>query len=167
MKITEKYVFFYKSWLSQWNYSDFVLEGITFPYAEKWMMWSKAKLFNDQESMKKILAATHPKIDQDLGRHVSGYNQKLWDANKYEIVKSGNLARFSQNEELMRRLLSFGDRKFVEVSPIDKVWGIGLSEDDPLIEDENNWLGQNLLGEVLTEVRDILARNNPVSSNGK
>jgi predicted NAD-dependent protein-ADP-ribosyltransferase YbiA (DUF1768 family) len=34
--------------------------------------------------------------------------------------------------------------------------GVGLSIDDPLIKDPKNWKGQNLLGKVLTQVRNDL-----------
>ena len=42
----------------------------------------------------------------------------------------------------------------VEASPYDKIWGVGLGVDDPLILDNKNWKGENLLGFILTNVRD-------------
>ena len=48
---------------------------------------------------------------------------------------------------------------FVEASPSDRIWGVGLSQDDPKIENDKNWKGQNLLGKVMTEARaEILKR---------
>jgi ribA/ribD-fused uncharacterized protein len=44
----------------------------------------------------------------------------------------------------------------VEASPLDRVWGVGLTENDPLADDEKYWLGQNLLGKALDEVRNWL-----------
>jgi len=44
-----------------------------------------------------------------------------------------------------------------EASPFDTKWGIGLSADDPRARRRRQWQGRNLLGEVLMEVRDILA----------
>jgi predicted NAD-dependent protein-ADP-ribosyltransferase YbiA (DUF1768 family) len=41
----------------------------------------------------------------------------------------------------------------VEASPDDKIWGIGLSFNDPNIEDPNCWRGLNLLGFALMEAR--------------
>lgn len=46
----------------------------------------------------------------------------------------------------------------MEASPRDNIWGIGLTEDDPRARDSNQWLGKNLLGYILTEVRDELVR---------
>jgi ribA/ribD-fused uncharacterized protein len=45
----------------------------------------------------------------------------------------------------------------VEASPLDRVWGIGLTADDPRAADPSSWLGLNLLGEALMEVRSRLS----------
>ena len=150
-----KYTFFYKSKLSQWHIVDFVVDGIKYNCCEQYMMASKAKLFNDKETLAKIMAATHPREHQNLGRIVNGYNQETWDKNKYSIVRNGNYHRFKQNKQDLEWLLAT-EGTLVEASPIDKIWGVGLSADNPLIKDEKNWLGQNLLGKALTEVREIL-----------
>ena len=39
---------------------------------------------------------------------------------------------------------------------MDRIWGIGLAEDDPRAWNKKSWMGKNLLGEVLTRVRDKL-----------
>lgn len=59
----------------------------------------------------------------------------------------------------MDALVATGTTELVEASPFDKVWGVGLSADDPLIHDKRNWLGLNLLGKVLMQVRDKILRN--------
>jgi ribA/ribD-fused uncharacterized protein len=44
-------------------------------------------------------------------------------------------------------------KKLVEGSPSDIIWGVGIAKDDPVILDEANWRGQNLLGRALMQVR--------------
>ena len=61
-----------------------------------------------------------------------------------------------QIPELKEALLRTGDRIIVEASPYDKIWGVGLEENDPRILNEKNWRGQNLLGKALIEVRQSL-----------
>ena len=39
---------------------------------------------------------------------------------------------------------------------MDRIWGIGLSINNPKSLDKNQWRGQNLLGKVLMRVRDTL-----------
>jgi hypothetical protein len=44
----------------------------------------------------------------------------------------------------------------VEASPTDRIWGIGLLATSPLAQDPATWRGQNLLGTILTRLRDEL-----------
>lgn len=44
----------------------------------------------------------------------------------------------------------------VESSPLDRIWGIGLAADDPRAGTRAEWLGENRLGQALTEVRQEL-----------
>ena len=41
---------------------------------------------------------------------------------------------------------------------MDTIWGIGLAEDDPRAHNKDTWMGKNLLGYALTEVRDELMK---------
>lgn len=60
--------------------------------------------------------------------------------------------KFGQNEKLKQELLKYKNYQFIEASPYDRIWGIGLSEDNDLILDESNWNGLNLLGKSITKV---------------
>ena len=73
----------------------------------------------------------------------------------------GNDAKFRQNQGLRRKLFQTGSAILAEASPIDAVWGIGLSADDPRAQDPAQWPGQNLLGKILTELRETLRRDFP------
>lgn len=75
---------------------------------------------------------------------------------KEDIVYEGNLLKFSQNPILKKFLMETKDLIIVEASPYDKIWGIGMSEDDSDIHDELKWKGQNLLGKAIMKVREQL-----------
>jgi ribA/ribD-fused uncharacterized protein len=143
--------------LSQWWPCSFVVDGVTFASAEHYMMWRKALLFDDTTVAARVLAAASPAEAKALGREVSGFSEPAWVAERLEIVVAGNLAKFGQNPSLRSYLLGTGSRVLVEASPLDRVWGIGLTADDPRATDPSSWQGLNLLGEALMEVRSRLS----------
>lgn len=71
-------------------------------------------------------------------------------------VYTGNLLKFSQNEELKQKLLDTENKILVEASPYDKIWGIGLSVSDKDFYNPILWKGENLLGKILMKVRNTL-----------
>lgn len=79
-----------------------------------------------------------------------------------DVVEKGNMEKFSQNEQLKKKLFDTYPNTLVEASPKDTIWGIGLSEKDRRAWNRETWRGQNLLGEILTNVRDKLLELEPV-----
>jgi len=144
------------SCLSQWWPAEFTADGLVFPTAEHFMMHRKALLFGDEETAARILRARHPNEAKTLGRAVRGYDEDVWAAHRFDVVVAGNLAKFGQHALLGRYLLGTSDRVLVEASPLDRVWGIGLSADDERAASPATWLGANLLGFVLMAVREQL-----------
>ena len=110
----------------------------------------------DMEVHAQIMASDNPKEYKALGRKVRHFDAALWDRSKYEIVRKGNIAKFSQNPELRAFLLGTSGSVLVEGSPYDGIWGVKLGMEDPRIADPNQWQGENLLGFALMEVRDLL-----------
>ena len=149
---------FIKGVFSQWHHTPFTLEGETFATAEQWMMFAKASLFGDSDRASQILATPDPAVQKRLGQVVSGFDQAVWDRWKIEIVYSGNVAKFGQNEGAHRQLRNTGSTMLVEANPRDWIWGIGRSLDDLQGHEPANWRGQNLLGRILTKVRQDLIR---------
>lgn len=141
------------SCMSQWYGSPFEIEGIEYPTAEHWMMASKARLFADEDSHSEILSTAAPSKAKALGRTVKNFDEDVWKANCRQLVTEGNIAKFSQNEDLQAFLLSTGDQVLVEASPYDRIWGIGLKATDAKAQHPESWQGLNLLGFALMDVR--------------
>lgn len=118
------------------------------------MMAEKAALFGDQATRALVLKAPNPGAAKELGRQVRGFGEATWVQNRFSIVTRANEAKFSQNEELGLYLKQTGSRVLVEASPVDKIWGIGLAQDDEKVNNPNLWRGLNLLGFALMRVRD-------------
>ncbi len=144
--------------LSQWWPSSFIIDGIVFATAEHYMMWRKATLFGDDAMAERVLAAPHPHAAKALGGRVAGFDQQAWDDHRFDIVVAGNLAKFGQHAQLAAFLLATERRVLVEASPVDRIWGIGLTQDNPAAADPTRWQGLNLLGFALMHVRDILQK---------
>ena len=163
-----KYLFFWghtagkggqggKECLSQWYPAVFVVDGVRYATAEHYMMAEKARLFGDEETRERIVAAAHPSLAKNLGREVQGFTQTTWEQHRFDIVVQGNIAKFGQNPALKTFLLNTGHRILVEASPMDRIWGIGWSENDPQAQNPEQWRGLNLLGFGLMVVRSRLA----------
>lgn len=141
---------------SQWFHAPFTLDNIEYKTSEHWMMANKAKLFGDNETFEKIIRVDKPGEAKELGRQVRNFDQLTWDKQKYEIVRAGNIHKFSQNQKLKNYLINTGDRVLVEASPVDTIWGIGLTRDAKNIDNPHTWRGLNLLGFSLMDTRDNL-----------
>lgn len=148
--------FISKSCLSQWYESEFKVNGLNFFTAEHYMMAEKAKLFNNLEIYNEILITKKQGKVKELGRQITNFNQEVWNKYKYQIVINGNFHKFNQNEKLKSFLLNTKEQILVEASPLDTIWGIGLTVDDDSVKNPYLWNGTNLLGFALMEVRDLL-----------
>lgn len=142
--------------LSQWYNCKFVVDGQEYHTAEQYMMMQKARLFGDDEIFNAIFFANNPREYKALGRKIKNFDDKVWNEHKYDIVVSGNKAKFSQNIDLKNFLLSTGDAILVEASPYDRIWGIGIDKETAKSGTIDDWKGQNLLGCALMDVRDYL-----------
>ena len=153
----ERFTFFHDGPFSQWYPCSFTVEQLGFTHAEQYMMYAKAVLFGDTATAEQILAAKTPRLQKQLGRRVANFDEQVWVMFREGIVYTGNYAKFSQNADLLKLLLQTRGTTLVEASPRDKIWGIGLAEDDPRAHDRTQWRGLNLLGQTLTRVREALA----------
>ena len=89
------------------------------------------------------------------------YQQDVWEAQRFAIVKVANLAKFSQHADLRAFLLATGEQVLVEASPVDAIWGIGLAADHAHATQPPKWRGLNLLGFALMQVRSQLHNTVP------
>ncbi len=144
------------SCLSQWWPSPFVVEGVAYATAEHWMMAGKARLFEDAEAERRVLAAGSPAQAKNIGRLVRRFDEAIWERERFRIVVEGSVHKFAADPRLREFLLGTGERVLVEASPMDRVWGIGLAADDERAAHPERWRGPNLLGFALMEARERL-----------
>ncbi|KAK5464907.1 hypothetical protein LTS15_001470 [Exophiala xenobiotica] len=118
------------------------------------------------------ILSPNPRDQKAIGRRTKGFNEAIWTRASFDVVVASCIARAEADPELrevytlcqyqyqyedeyrtlgpgpdqQRQQGQQGRRKFVEGSPMDKIWGIGLRWDDPRADDERNWKGGNRLG---------------------
>jgi ribA/ribD-fused uncharacterized protein len=101
-------------------------------------------------------ASTSSITAKALGWQVRGFDEQRWARHRLDVVVAGNMAKFGQHPQLRDFLVGTGSRVLVEASPLDRVWGIGLVDDDERAAMPERWPGLNLLGFALMEVRSQL-----------
>lgn len=143
-------------WLSNWYLSDFEVNDVSFSSMEQYMMYEKAVVFEDFNMAGKILGTQNVGAIKQHGRQVANYNDIIWNGIRQIVVYKGLLAKFSQNETLREKLSKTGSAILAECAVKDRVWGIGLSMNDPDRFHMSKWNGQNLLGFAIMQVRTTI-----------
>lgn len=158
-----EYVFFWHEdgpdgIFSNWYPCRFTVNGIRYAHTEQYMMAQKALLFLDDDVFQMIMKEISPRKCKSLGRKVRNFDETVWNREREKIMYEGCYAKFSQDPELKDCLLATGSKIIAEASPLDRIWGIGLSADDPKAYDPKQWRGKNLLGKTLMRVREQFAK---------
>ena len=143
-------------YLSNWYPSEFTVNDVDFSSMKQYMMYKKAVCFGDKDTAVKILATDDVTETKALGRLVANYHESYWNGGRQIIVFEGLIAKFSQNEDLKSQLKATEDCILAECAVKDRIWGIGLSMNDPDRLERDKWIGQNLLGYALMMVRERL-----------
>lgn len=160
MRTTDRFIFFwgYKDFMSNFYYKPFHYKGKTIICSEVGFMLEKALQFGDIKIMNELASVEQAKDAKALGRKIRNYDDDIWNNVRKDRMVEVLTEKF-KDVELREKLLSTGNHILVEASPIDKIWGIGLDENNPDAEDESKWRGENLLGIALMSVRADLLRN--------
>ena len=156
--VTDTHVYFWSNWLSNFKVCKIVdpSTNIEFTTTEQLYMWYKADFFKDEVTRKKLEITMTAREAKNLGREVANYNEQLWECVRYGYMVYVNYLKYTQNDDLKQKLLDTKNKVLVEASPIDRIWGVGLAANNPLILDEKNWTGRNLLGKSLMKVRTLI-----------
>ena len=103
--------------------------------AGSYMMYHKALLFGDRRVAAQVLAqGLHPRKVKALGRKVAGFDEATWTARRGEIVRRGNVLKFTRavTEEGFRKGTTAAGKTLRKTRA-----GTRLGDDDglpPLIE---------------------------------
>ena len=147
-----------KSALSNFYPSPFSVDGINFyETVEQYYQSEKARICGDQFLMEKIRTEADPRMNKEDGRKVN-LKEEWFDA-RMDVMKTGLMHKFEQNEFCRLLLRTTGEQTLVEASKHDFYWGSGSSLYD---HSTFNYAygGKNHLGKLLEQVRESLNQKN-------
>lgn len=136
--------------------ADFYIDSHRFKSVEQYFYYQKALTFKDEYRCKKILELNDSHDFIEITKNITNYDDKIWNGRKQIVLYRGNIAKFSQNADLKEKLLETGDSVIALCNKTDKINGIGYNREDSRIYKTKNWLGNNLHGFSLMEVRKEL-----------
>lgn len=113
----------------------------------RWWTWSEAPYQAAKTIVQSEIDAIHQATKANdtrlLGQKVT--MRPDWDQVKRSVMKEVCMAKFLQHPDLRKILMDTGNEVLIEDSPVDWYWGCGA-----------DGTGQNVLGQVLMEIREEL-----------
>jgi ribA/ribD-fused uncharacterized protein len=162
MKLTDNYCFFTDGPLSEKSEARFHYNGYDFQSAYQFRLHQTALYLGLTDLSKRILQTKSTKELDEASKSLDFMDIKVREI-RLSIAFLANLNKFQQNPKLMQELLSTQSLTLVFVNDgetnYEKEWGINL----PIsldIHNPLNWRGENLLGFVLTLVRNKVRTDN-------
>ncbi|MBE9233358.1 NADAR family protein [Cuspidothrix issatschenkoi LEGE 03284] len=132
---------------SNFSPHGFVLDELYWSTSEHYF---QAQKFIATPYLEKLRLVKTPKEAANMGRQRTLPLRSDWEDVKDNIMRKAVFSKFSTNKDIQEILLSTGNEKLVENSPIDYYWGCGADGS-----------GKNMLGIVLMEVRQQLKYSSP------
>lgn len=159
---TKDFIIFNKGILSSDYCTEFcsnlTVDGklYNFNSATQYIAASKAKLFNDNDMLERILDEDNIQKQKQLEQQIKNVKEDKWFQECRQIVYNGTFDKFYQNDKIFSLLVSTENKTIVASLPTDRIWGIGVSCDDIKVKFRHNWRGRNWLGQVLMKIREDL-----------
>ena len=162
MRKTSDMVLFWGSEYSNWYREEIDMGWGKFSSGEQALMYIKCYMHGQLDYCNKVLSEHNPRKLKAIGQAMPGYSESLWASKRLSVMVSILIEKFESSQRLRTLLLDdyFAKRRFVEASPQDVIFGVGISERDDTILDPTNWKGTNILGTSL----DIAAMHHAIRS---
>lgn len=133
------------NFLSNFYSAPIEYEGLKFSCTEVAYMFFKV---GDKTIKEKIYLSQDPKEAKRLGK---AKPRKDWDEIKLSLMEDLIRCKFTQNENLKKKLLETGNQEIQEGNWWkDTFWGV----------DENTKVGENHLGKIIMKIREELKNVN-------
>ncbi len=137
--------------LSNFAAADFEISGQKFTSVEQFYSYKKCELNGKKDLAFRVMKAEQPAQTTAISRGL-----KLDDETRVEVVRSGLLAKFHQNQNLRDYLVKTGTKILTECNPQDKFWGAACPLRSDKLANPSSWPGLNKLGVLLMDIREEL-----------
>lgn len=140
--------------LSNFHAALFRLDDHVFTTVQQAVVARKAKSSLDATTYAEVCRETNPYALRALSMRITNFDPRRWNAEREEHMFDAYMAKFRQNPQAARLLLSTHDYFLAYASPMDVLWGIGADRGTH----PASWRGKNRLGYILMRVREQLVR---------
>jgi hypothetical protein len=124
---------------------------------EQYFQFRKCQEAGRDDIAAQVLLCSQPEDAMAVGKQVRMPNDWTNGTGK-NIMKEGLRAKFS-DPKLRKKLVGTGKLAIVEGTR-HTLWGVGLPFTSPHLLNQHAWQGDNLMGQLLQEVREELAQDN-------
>ena len=127
----------------------------TFKSVEHAYFWKMAMDFDLSHQASKIKNAAHAGIAKTLSKDIADEDDRYeWECDVgIGIMKEIVSEKFRQVPEFVRCIYDHRDHVFAEVNP-SRLWATAMSEYVTRHTTPGNWIGQNILGRIITSVAE-------------
>lgn len=92
------------------------LRGVWFQSLWQWIVFAKASVFGDMNTVMAVLNTTCEDRLQRLDWRITRYDERLWETRRGRLMSEGIRAKAETDKKFREQLLARGDRDFVEIS---------------------------------------------------
>jgi ribA/ribD-fused uncharacterized protein len=155
MTVSRRYmpVVFNKGWFSTDYESSFHVEKREYVSVAHYVLHNKARLFANRRTRDVVLRTLDSAALRALDAQIDVKDELAWMEALPGLLYDANYAKFSQNPELLEKLMHTEDRPIGCARKKDSLCGIGFSEWDKRALDASQWEGMNLYGQALMSAR--------------
>ena len=147
--------FFFGSdcFLSNRYHSPFLDGKTQYTCVEQYYLTHKSLFFDDVDTANAIMGLKEPSKMKALSHHIKNLDEHKWAEQATAVMENACYLKFWQNSELKKKLMDIKGT-IVEANRKDVFFSCGLALSDPNIVDVNKWKGQNMLGKILSNLRE-------------
>lgn len=139
--------------LSNFFKCDLNIQGQIFTSSEQLFQWRKAIFHGEEDKAQEILVMEKPLEIKRLGDKVKQSDK--WIGCRTKVMEEVLKCKIDQCDVMRDELIKSGNKMLVEATR-DSYWGSGLSREETMNTDSENWQGKNVVGKILTRLRNNL-----------